>query len=825
MIGILAEKPSALRNMSKAFGGNQGTYNGESYVIVAAAGHLYSLADPDKQVDTALSKQYGSWDIKYLPWNEKDFKWKYEIKKDEKGSNAFAKDTLKNIKSVLSTCSEICIATDDDPTGEGELLAWEILDQLNLSPKSWSRMYFVDESVKELQKAFINRKSIKSMDTDMDYVKGFYRSRWDYLSMQWTRIATRLGDGRSTLRQGRLKSAMVVLVGDQLKACAEYKKIPYYQNKFKDENGVIYTNPDEPIYEKKEDVPQLYHDSDVVCDGKQMKSTPPPKLLDLATLSARLVPKGYKAKAVTDTYQKMYESQVVSYPRTEDKVITPEQFNDLLPLVDKIADVVGVDKSLLTHRTPRSTHVKTGGSHGANRPGTNVPKDLASLSQYDGKSTQGLAAAIYELLAKNYLATLAEDYEYESQKGHVKDYPDFVGTAAVPKKMGWKLVYDADAEPDEDENAKGLGTHADPYVHEGFPPKPATPTMKWLMKQLEKRDVGTGATRTSTYAEVTSTNEKTHPLLKDTKGKITMTILGDMSYLMLPGTHIGSLDMTEKLFSEMRAVGEGKANPDDCLKKIQQLIIDDIKVMDENGKHMREVMKDKISVSGNLVERVPCMWNGKEVSFKREWSGHRFTDEEVEKLLAGESVQIDAVKKDTGKAFTAIGKLGIQEFNGRKFVGFTPTEMKGDKNMAQEVERFSGTWNGKEVNPKRIWSGHRFTDEECEKLLAGETISFDAKSGSGKDYVATGKLGEGEFQGHSYVGFQLDTGGKDANGKVHVPPTWCNHTFTADELQSLESGLSVTASDFVSKKGNSFSAKVKYGKNDKGYMGIIAEFL
>ena len=68
-------------------------------------------------------------------------------------------------------------------------------------------------------------------------------------------------------------------------------------------------------------------------------------------------------KQVLDTYQKMYEAQVVSYPRTEDKNITPEQFNELLPLVDKIANVVGVDASLLTHRQPRSTHV-TGGFGG-----------------------------------------------------------------------------------------------------------------------------------------------------------------------------------------------------------------------------------------------------------------------------------------------------------------------------------------------------------------------------------------------------------------------------------------------------------------------------
>ena len=40
----------------------------------------------------------------------------------------------------------------------------------------------------------------------------------------------------------------------------------------------------------------------------------------------------------------------------------------------------------------------------------------------------------------------------------------------------------------------------------------------------------------------------------------------------------------------------------------------------------------------------------------------------------------------------------------------------------------------------------------------------------------------------------------------------------------LEAGLSVECDDFVSKKGSKFSAKVHYGKNDKGYMGIIPEF-
>ena len=328
MIGILTEKPSAGRNFAKALGGASGSYNGEQYIIVAARGHLYEFADPEKQVAKALADQYYSWDLKHLPWNETDFTWKRVKKQD-------ADSALGPIQQQLSKCDEITIATDVDPTGEGELLAWEILDELGLHPKKWSRMYFTDEAPKSIQQAFVNRKPLKDMATDMDYIKADYRSKFDFLTMQFTRIATLNGDGRSVLRQGRLKSAMVLIVGNQLKAIAEYKKVPFYQNRFKDENGVVYTNPDEPQYKSKDEVPNNLHPSSVTVDSKTMKSSAPPKLLDLAALSARLSSRGYKAKDVLAVYQKMYESQVVSYPRTEDKVITPEQFNELLPKIDQ----------------------------------------------------------------------------------------------------------------------------------------------------------------------------------------------------------------------------------------------------------------------------------------------------------------------------------------------------------------------------------------------------------------------------------------------------------------------------------------------------------
>lgn len=807
MIGILAEKPSQARNFAAALGGMSGTYNGEQYVIVPARGHLYEFQTPDVQVPA-----YKSWSLANLPWDEELFNWKRMPKKD-------TKDAISNIKNTLSGCDEICIGTDLDPTGEGDLLAIEVLQELKLQPQKFTRMHFTDESAKEVQKAFVNRFVIPDLEKYPDYIKANFRCRWDFLSMQFTRIATlTVGQPKAVLRQGRLKSAMVVIVGDQLKAIAEYVKKPYYMNKFRDENNVVYTNPEEPMFENKEDVPNIYNPSSVTVDSKTRKTSAPPKLIDLATLAGMLAPKGFKSADVLATYQKLYEAKIVSYPRTEDKYITPEQFNELLPLTDKICAVVGVDPSLVSHRTPRNTHVKTGCAHGANRPGPNVPSSLESLDTY-GKC----APAIYEILAKNYLAMMGEDYEYEQQKGHVTDYPKFKGTANVPLSLGYKKIFSDMDEPDEDESA-GLGTHAEPFIYEGCNPKPQTPTAKWLFKQLEKHDVGTGATRTSTYADVTSTKTNC-PLLVDTKGKISMTEYGEMSYKVLPGTHIGDLAITERVMNQMKEIAAGKLNPEACLKEIRQMVVDDIATMQANAKNAG------IQSAPAQKEKASGLFNGQQVQFNREWSGHRFTDDEVQRLLNGEEIELYGVIGKSGKSFDVKGKLTQQTYNGKSFFGFEKTEFLN--NNANQADRCTGMFNGKQISFKKEWGGHKFTDDECQRLLNGEEIEITGLvSKSGSTYGVKGKLAEQTYNGNKYFGF-LKTGfaGNNNGGaggtqypqkekysgtfkgkQVSFNRTWGGHRFTDDECEALLRGEEITITGLQSKSGSTYGVKGKLKK-------------
>lgn len=655
MIGILTEKPSAKRNFIKALGGERGTFNGEKYVIVNALGHLYELKAPKLQVDESLQRKYSSWSLNNLPWNYDDFKWKYKV---SQGGQKY----LKQIKDELKNCDEIVIATDIDPTGEGDLLAAEIIFEQKLDKKKLTRMEFTDESKKSLQKAFKNRRPIPDLSKDLNYQKALFRSKWDFMSMQFTRIASNVSPVRGVIRQGRLKSAMVYLVGEQLKLHEDYEEIPFFQNRFKDENGIIYTNNNEEKYESKNDVPNKYKESDVVVDSKTIKKTPPPRLIDLARLSSMLAPRGYSSAEVQATYQKMYQEGYLSYPRTEDKNITHEQFKEMLPLVDKIAKLVDVEISKLTHRKPRPTHVKNSGSHGANRPGTKVPNDLKELSRF-GRS----AIPIYTLLAKNFLAMFGEDYEYEHQKGHIKDYPQFKGTANIPKYMGWKEIF-SDDEKDENEKELGLGKRGKPFIHKGFPPKPAAPTQGWLMKQLEKYSVGSGATRNSTFTEIVNPKSK-YPLMNSDRGKLSLTIYGIVSHQLLEGTKIGDVGTSEEVLKIMKEIGKGKTElAERELHDVAKLIEHDLRVMRENSKNLKLPEYKKSEKETMKTD------DGKEISFKKEWGGYKFTEEEIEKLSNGETITIKGLKNKRGKKYNATGNIQEQRFKGKKFWGFKMIE-------------------------------------------------------------------------------------------------------------------------------------------------------
>ena len=680
MIVVLTEKPSAARNFAKALGGMSGSFQGNPYKIASLRGHLMELdKDFNNQVPSSRVPFYTTWSLDNLPWNPSELAYRKIVKAD-------CEKLLDSLSEDLRGADEVVIATDNDPSGEGELLAWEALEHVGWQGRT-TRAFFADEAPKSIIEAFEKRSSIPSMAEDGDYLKALARERFDFCSMQFVRISTCLAreHGFNTVvRQGRLKSVIVSLVGDQQKAYDGYVKKPFYEARFCDENGNIFKLDIEDIesirFKTKDEVDlSALSESKIKEDSVTHKHTSPGKLLDLSALSAILAKEGYKPNNVLATYQKMYEDQIVSYPRTEDKFITPEQFNELSDKVDQIADLVGINKSLLTHRAPRTTHVKDGCAHGANRPGMNVPASLDALNKYGSE-----AQAIYILLAKNYLAMLAEDYEYDQIKAHLVSYPEFTSIAHVPTALGFKAVFDSESlskDENESKTKRRFGKTAKPFVFEGSNKRPQKPTMKWLNTRLEKYNVGTGATRTSTLADITQGGDKA--LLSENKGALSLTSCGKVSWQFLQGCSIGSPEVTEELFERMSAVGRFEETVDNVVGSITELVIADLETMKRNAELLGDLSGATIAKIGAcpvcgkpVLERgkmLVCSSNKNKKCDDGSWVqvegcgfrmfaqpfffGKRLTKAQAIKLLSGSRVLVKGLKSKAGKSYEAYATL------------------------------------------------------------------------------------------------------------------------------------------------------------------------
>lgn len=829
---IICEKPSAAQDFAKALGGMSGSFDGKSYQIIALAGHTMEFKMPNEMVSAEKSAQYKSWDIEYLPWNVTDMDFS---RRAQKGKSAL----IDKVRKAATTTTAFVSACDVDPSGEGGLIAGEVLKEIQWRGPVY-RMYFVDQSPKKIQAAFRTMQMI-TMAKDAEILKAETRARWDFLSMQITRIATNAARELGlavVLRNGRLKSVINRIIFEQEEARRLYKRKPYYEAQFKDDKGHVYKRQfkdgDTWRFDKKDDVPLgNYHQSGVVEDGRVRKSSGPGPLLDLLGLTSELAPQGYSSKAIEQCYQKLYEAKTggrpggsqgfVSYPRTEDKVITHEQFNEMLPLIDDIASVVGVDTSKLTHRIARKTHVRDGGAHGANRPGTRVPVSLDELSQYDG-GNDGLAAAIYTTLAKNFLAMFGEDYQYDAVKGHVVDYPDFKTAFSIPVVMGYKDIFSIENDDNEDDTTTlGIGSIADPIIGEGANKKPAAVTIKWLKRQLEKYEVGTGATRTGTLAELTS-DKVDRRLLNESKGKLALTSLGQINAVLLKGTRIADPSVTEELFLQMEDVGNGKRQMAQVVDTATATVEHDMKIIMANIPNAKVYYEKVINGGGKAATSLSKLTKKKAVRRKMVFKGQEIelnpsifgvrdvTDDELAQLSTGQTVvlQYHSAKyhKDV-KAQFAIAK--DPKFGwGLKCLGF----------VKDGPAKVKGMFKGKEIEFTPKFMDKVFTQDEINRLLSGEEMQVTVQSSKGPWSPVVHLRHDAQY------GWGVGPIATKPKGKpttiADMKPEWGGHVFTDDEKQLLLDGVAVQLETRTGKK-----ALMKFGKvkSDKGfeYWGYYVE--
>lgn len=758
---ILTEKNDAARNFAKALGGQSGFLPNttDSYDIVAADGHLLELPKPEDMVTPDKLKIYRNWsDLSLFPWNQDDFNWHKRV---ISGKQIY----IDTIRKAAIGHDAVIVATDYDPSGEGAVLAYEILEKIGWH-KSIYRIHFSDETSPGIRRSLQNMIDVTDSSTWGELQKGLARERFDKMSMQLSRIALIVertaNYNVSTQQLGRLKSVILGLINSQLKKREEYVAKPYYAVRFKDSNNIIFSKK-EPLHFatalEASAFADTFENSTVSLISEEVVEETPPKLLNLSYLSVALGKMGFPAKTVLETYQRMYMAGIVSYPRTQETKISLHDFNQLLPLVPEIAKVVNVDSSLLTFTSCRQQFLTEYTNHGANRPGLSVPSSLT-----DVESTFGACGrAIYNILARSYLAILADNYVFSRKKACLTDYPEYQGTITEPLKLGYREVLQkipktALQASTQKDSTRDFKSPAIPIVYKSVNPKPVMPTHKYVIDFLTSYDIGTGATQESTLISI-STGK--NPLIKNTRETYTLTDLGLIQAKISEFTKIANPQTTLDLQEDLDLVESFQKKLQDIPDKLEDIVQHDLLTMKDNVPRLAEIEQLKIarakwsqktasSQKSSDKNKVGGLWNGNEVFIKRRWGKHFFTATELTQLFAGKYITFSTAHG------IVTGKLANQEYNGFKYVGFMPkpnlsNELSINKNQAnkQLPKKVSGFWRGKKIEINATWGTHTFTPTELDRLFADQKISFYTERG-----MVTGWLAVQNFADYKYIGFK-----------------------------------------------------------------------
>lgn len=341
----------------------------------------------------------------------------------------------------------------------------------------------------------------------------------------------------------------------------------------------------------------------------------------------------------------MYDDKIVSYPRTEDNAITMDDFNELLPYADKIAAVVGVDSQLLSHKEPRKKFIIKSEDHGANRPTKLIPQSLDDIEEKYGKCGRD----IYERVAKSYLAMLAEDYVYTQVKAHIESHPEFTSTINVPKEQNYKLIFNEDDLLNEDQQSenkvKNFATNANPEVYQGSNTPPTKPTLTFILNNLDKWNLGTGATKMQTISKlqgIGKENKNVIPQLKVVKGVFEVTGTGALIACLAKETYLSSGKITKRLQDILNEIKADPTKQDMVYSVATKTIEHDKAIMIKNAPFLKQDAQVK-ELAGDLkaIERFSGVFSPMNETVNPPvtiFDGHKTTESEQQEVLAGKPI-------------------------------------------------------------------------------------------------------------------------------------------------------------------------------------------
>lgn len=449
---VIAEKPSVARELAKVFGANQkkvGYIEGKGYSFTWAFGHLLQLAPP---------QDYGfyGWKQQNLPMLPQKFKLAIRKIKTKDGmvEDPAVRKQLDVIKMLFDECTEIIVATDAGR--EGELIFRYIYYYLKCK-KPFKRLWISSQTDEAIKGGFRNLKP--GTDYDTLFNSAHCRSESDWLvGMNATQALSISAGNRSVLSLGRVQTPTLAMICSRYLESKNFVPEIYFQVAIQlSKEGQLFRAISTVNFKSKEAAQTILDQVLDLANGHSLgghiksveakaKKEPPPLLHDLSSLQQEANrKKGYTADQTLGILQNLYESKLVSYPRTGSRFIGDDVFATVPDLIAKFTNhqQFGKQATFLTTEklNKRSVNAKKVTDHHAVLP-------TGENAGYLSEDKQ----AVYDMVVGRMLEAFHKECLKETTKIIITSGTDFVANGTVIQSAGWRSVFNDDDDEKKDED-------------------------------------------------------------------------------------------------------------------------------------------------------------------------------------------------------------------------------------------------------------------------------------------------------------------------------------------------------------------------------------
>ena len=340
---LITEKPSVAMEFAKVLKINTKRQNGymeaENWIITWCVGHLVTMSYPEK-----YDEKLKFWRLDTLPFMPKEYK--YEVISN-------VQNQFNIIKGILTRedVDTIYVATDSGREGE---YIYRLVDQaIGVKGKDKKRVWIDSQTEEEINRGIKEAKELSEYDSLSN--SAYLRAKEDYLIginfsrllsiIYGRRLAKDLKEDKVSISVGRVMTCVLGMVVSREREIRNFKKTKYYKivGTFGKEDGSFkadwksvegsstFNSPklyNETGFKKENDakdfILSLKDKKAIVKEVKKSKQKEnAPLLFNLAEIQNECT-KRFKIKPdeTLEIIQNLYEKKLVTYPRTDARVLS-----------------------------------------------------------------------------------------------------------------------------------------------------------------------------------------------------------------------------------------------------------------------------------------------------------------------------------------------------------------------------------------------------------------------------------------------------------------------------------------------------------------------